>query len=103
MRQLVLVVVLAFLAVLAALTIDDIVVNGVSPLDVVAFLILGLFGFGIVGALWHPHRADPLETARVARRETTPPTDAAPPAPGGTAGAIRPPSPSPAADRTRPR
>jgi hypothetical protein len=63
-RQVVLVVVLLFLAVLAALTIDDIVVNGVTPLDVVAFLILALLSFGIVGALWTPRREDPLDPSR---------------------------------------
>ncbi len=90
MRVLVLVVVLAFLAVLASLTIDDIVVNGLSPLDVIAFLILGLFSFGIVGALWSPHRADPLESARPARRE-----------PGATADQQPPRAPA-AEDRTQP-
>jgi hypothetical protein len=51
MRILVLIVALAFIAMLAAVTIDDIVVYGVSPLDVVSALILVFIAIGIVGAL----------------------------------------------------
>ncbi len=45
---------LAFIAMLAALTVLDIVHYGVSALDVVAILILVLFTTGILGALRHP-------------------------------------------------
>lgn len=69
MRQLVLALTLLFIAALTALTIVDIADNGVTPLDAVAFLVLALFAVGIVGALWHPSSADPLEQAHTARRE----------------------------------
>jgi hypothetical protein len=45
---------LVFIAALAALTVTDLVRNGVSALDVLAGLIIVLFLFGIVGALRHP-------------------------------------------------
>jgi hypothetical protein len=53
MRQTILFVVLLFIALLVALTITDIVRNGVSPVDVLAILVLVLFSTGIVGALRH--------------------------------------------------
>lgn len=56
MRQLILIVVLLFIAALAALTVSDIVNNGFNALDVVSLLVLGLFTTGIVGALLtRPH------------------------------------------------
>jgi hypothetical protein len=46
-----LVVVLAFIAMLAALTVVDVINYGVTPLDALAVLILALFSIAIVGAL----------------------------------------------------
>ncbi|MGI8505437.1 MAG: hypothetical protein ACR2MK_01295 [Solirubrobacteraceae bacterium] len=54
MRTAVLIVALLFIAMLAALTVLDVVHYGVSALDVVAVLILVLFATGIVGALRGP-------------------------------------------------
>jgi hypothetical protein len=45
---------LAFIAILAGLTVLDIVHNGFNGLDVVAIAILGLFAVGILGALRNP-------------------------------------------------
>jgi hypothetical protein len=53
-RSFVLAIALLFMALLASLTADDIVRNGVTPLAVVAILILILFAIGIVGALRQP-------------------------------------------------
>ena len=53
MRAVVLTVALLFIALLGALTIADIVHNGLNALDVVAVLILLLFVTGIGGALRH--------------------------------------------------
>ena len=53
MRQTILFVVLLFIALLVALTVTDIARNGVSPVDVLAILVLVLFSTGIVGALRH--------------------------------------------------
>ncbi len=50
----ILVIALLFIAMLATLTVLDIVHYGVSALDVVAILILVLFTTGIVGALRTP-------------------------------------------------
>jgi hypothetical protein len=50
-RTAILIVALLFIAMLAALTVVDIVHYGVTALDVVAVLILVLFTTGIVGAL----------------------------------------------------
>ena len=58
MRQIVLVVSLLFIALIAVLTVLDIVNNGFNALDVVAVLILGLFTTGIVGALRQPPPGD---------------------------------------------
>jgi hypothetical protein len=55
MRRVLLVVTLLFIAALAAMTAFDISQNGPTPLDVVAILIIGLFGVGIVGALREHH------------------------------------------------
>ena len=52
-RTILLVLALAFIAVLAALTAVDISHYGVTALDVLAILILVLFSTGIVGALRH--------------------------------------------------
>jgi hypothetical protein len=54
MRQIVLVISLLFIALIATLTVLDIVHNGINALDVVAILILALFTTGIVGALRQP-------------------------------------------------
>ncbi len=54
MRTAILIVAILFIAMLAALTVVDVIHYGVSALDVVAVLILVLFGTGIVGALRHP-------------------------------------------------
>lgn len=54
MRTAVLIVALLFIAMLAALTVLDVIHYGVSPLDVVAVLILVLFATGIIGALRTP-------------------------------------------------
>jgi len=53
-RVVILTIALLFIAMLAALTVLDIVHNGVTALDVVAILILVLFTTGIVGALRSP-------------------------------------------------
>lgn len=50
-RRLILVVVLVFIAGLSALTILDMVNNGVNALSVVSFVILLFFWVAIVGAL----------------------------------------------------
>lgn len=54
MRIVILIIALLFIGMLAALTVLDIIHNGVSVLDVVAILILLLFTTGIVGALRTP-------------------------------------------------
>ncbi len=54
MRQLLLAIAVLFIALLATLTVLDIVHNGVNALDVVAILILALLATGILGALRHP-------------------------------------------------
>jgi hypothetical protein len=53
-RTAILIVALLFIAMLAALTVVDVIHYGVTALDVVAVLILVLFTTGIVGALRHP-------------------------------------------------
>jgi hypothetical protein len=50
----ILVVVLVFIAVFAVLTIAAVVKSGPDILTVFSLLVLGLFGFGIVGALREP-------------------------------------------------
>lgn len=56
MRRTLLIVTLLFIAALAAMTAFDISKNGLTPLDVVSILIIGLFWIGIVGALRAPGR-----------------------------------------------
>jgi hypothetical protein len=51
MRFLMLAVVVVFTAGIGALTVRDIVDNGLTWLDVLALLVVLLFGTGIVGAL----------------------------------------------------
>lgn len=41
--------------VFGGLTIAVVVRNGPDPLTILSLLVLGLFGFGIVGALREPH------------------------------------------------
>jgi hypothetical protein len=54
MRTVILIVALVFIALLGAFTVRDIVNYGVTPVDVLAVLVLTLFCTGIVGALRHP-------------------------------------------------
>ncbi len=54
MRAVVLIVALLFIAMLGALTVSDLVRNGVTPLAIVAIAVLVLFMIGIVGALRQP-------------------------------------------------
>jgi hypothetical protein len=56
MRTFILIVALLFIAMLAALTVVDVIHYGVTALDVVSVLILVLFLTGIVGALRNPPR-----------------------------------------------
>jgi hypothetical protein len=56
MRFVILIIVLMFIAVLGVLTVRDIRMNGATPLDVLAIIVLVLFTTGIVGALLHPPR-----------------------------------------------
>ena len=51
MRLILLSVTILFLLGLAALTVDDVVHNGLTPLDVVSVIIIAFFGIAIVGAL----------------------------------------------------
>lgn len=52
--RLVLTLVLGFVIVFAGLTIAVIVTQGLDILTLVSVVILGMFGFGIVGALRNP-------------------------------------------------
>ncbi|HEY7623259.1 MAG TPA: hypothetical protein VH834_26030 [Solirubrobacteraceae bacterium] len=54
MRVAILVLALAFVAALLALTVHAAVEGGVDILTVLSALVLALLGFGIVGALRHP-------------------------------------------------
>jgi hypothetical protein len=56
MRIVLLVVAVVFTAMIAVLTVQDIVNNGVTWLDVLAIMVVVLFGTGIVGALWQSPR-----------------------------------------------
>jgi ABC-type Mn2+/Zn2+ transport system permease subunit len=56
MREAVLGIALVFIALLAALTVDVIARDGLTPDVVIALLVLALLGFGIVGALRNPPR-----------------------------------------------
>lgn len=53
-RQLILGVVLVFIAALAYLTVRVAIEQGIDVLVLISLLVLALFGFGIVGALRHP-------------------------------------------------
>ena len=53
-RSLILVAALAFIGILAALTVVVAVRNGPDVLTAVSLLVLAMFGFGVVGALRHP-------------------------------------------------
>jgi hypothetical protein len=50
----ILVVVLAFILLFAGLTLSVVVREGLDILTVVSIVILGMFGFGVVGALRQP-------------------------------------------------
>lgn len=52
--RLVLVTVLVFIALFAGLTISVIVREGLDPLTLISIIILGMFAFGIVGAIRQP-------------------------------------------------
>ncbi|HEY2770066.1 MAG TPA: hypothetical protein VGI87_05840 [Solirubrobacteraceae bacterium] len=54
MRVAILIIALAFIGGLAALTVDDIVHHGLTAVSVMALGIIVLFAVGIVGALRHP-------------------------------------------------
>jgi cytochrome c biogenesis protein CcdA len=56
MRYVLLVLVVAFTGLIGVLTALDMIHHGVTWLDVLAILIVILFGTGIVGALLHPPR-----------------------------------------------
>jgi hypothetical protein len=53
-RNLILGAALAFIAILAGLTVVVAVRNGPDVLTVASLLVLAMFAFGIVGALRHP-------------------------------------------------
>ena len=53
-RRAILAITLAFIAGLAALTVKDIIDNGVTPLSFVSIMILVFFSIAIVGALRAP-------------------------------------------------
>ena len=54
MRETVLAVALAFIGLFAALTINVIAQDGLSPDVLLALIVIALLGFGIVGALRNP-------------------------------------------------
>jgi hypothetical protein len=54
LRKFVLTLALLFIAMLTALTVEDVIHYGLSPLDVLSAMVLALFAFGILGALRHP-------------------------------------------------
>jgi hypothetical protein len=56
MRLLLLAVVVVFTAALGMLTVLDMTNNGVTWLDILAILVVVLFGTGIVGSLLHRPR-----------------------------------------------
>jgi hypothetical protein len=53
-RNTILVLALAFIALLGGLTIAVAIENGPDVLTVASILVLAMFAFGIVGALGHP-------------------------------------------------
>lgn len=50
--------VLVFIAIMSSLTVYVVVTSGITVLTIVALLVLGMFGSGIVGALRHPPPED---------------------------------------------
>jgi hypothetical protein len=58
MRFLLLGVAVVFTVGIGALTVQDIVDHGLTWLDVVALLVVLLFGTGVIGALLHPPPRD---------------------------------------------
>jgi hypothetical protein len=56
LRLAVLTIALLFVAALATFTVRDIHVHGLTPVAVLAIIIVVLFTFGIIGALLHPPR-----------------------------------------------
>jgi hypothetical protein len=58
LRIVLLVVTVVFTGLIGALTVVDMVVHGVSWLDVLALLVVALFATGIVGSLWEMGRRD---------------------------------------------
>lgn len=56
MRLAVLTIALLFIAALAVLTVRDIRVHGLTPVDVLAVIVVVVFATGIVGSLMHPPR-----------------------------------------------
>jgi hypothetical protein len=54
LRNFVLTLALFFIVMLTALTVDDVIHYGLSPLDVLSAMVLALFAFGILGALRQP-------------------------------------------------
>jgi hypothetical protein len=59
LRTAVLTIALLFIAMLTALTINDLIHYGVTPLDVLAWFVLALFAIGIIGALRQPPQEPP--------------------------------------------
>jgi hypothetical protein len=56
MRLAVLTLALLFIAALGALTVRDIHTHGLTPVAVLAILIVVVFTIGVIGALLHPPR-----------------------------------------------
>jgi hypothetical protein len=56
LRLLVLTIALLFVGALGALTVRDIHTHGLTPVSVLAVIIVVVFTIGIVGALLHPPR-----------------------------------------------
>jgi len=56
LRLLVLTIALLFIGVLGALTVKDIHTHGLTPVAVLAILIVVVFTIGVIGALLHPPR-----------------------------------------------
>ena len=53
-RNVVLVLALGLIALLAFLTLSELVQNGVDPLVIISLLVLAVLGFGVIGALTAP-------------------------------------------------
>jgi hypothetical protein len=56
LRLLVLTIALLFIGALGALTVRDIHMHGLTPVAVLAILIVVVFTIGVIGALLHPPR-----------------------------------------------